>query len=326
MGSKRAWLIMALVVFLVTAIFGTTCASEKGYPSRQIEIIINFPPGGPLDTATRIIQPSLQAAMGVPVILTNQGGAAGALGANFVSKAKPDGYTLLSSNNGAFTIAPNVNPSVTYRHTDFISICTFAADPGVITSKPDAPWKTLEELVAYAKKNPGKLNYATPGIGAVPFFSMEMFKLAHGLDIVPVHFQGTGPVKNAIMGGHVDLAACGLSAVIPLIKAGSVVPLVTTASKRLADFPAIPTLAEKGFPEACLNMWLGLLVPQKCPKEVAERLSREMEKIMKDPAIAGQLEKAGVLVDYLGGAETTRRLEEEYNLVEQLVKKTGVGK
>lgn len=326
MNLRRAWFTIFLVPLVMASFSSGAWAAEEKYPTRQIEFIINFPPGGPVDTGTRIVHPYLQTALGVPIVLTTKGGAAGALGADFVAKARPDGYTVLVSANAALTIAPNVNPQIAYKYTDFSHICTFCADPGVITSKAGAPWKNLEELVEYAKKNPGKLNYGTPGMGTVAFFAMEIFKLSYGLDIVPVHFQGTGPVKNAILGGHVDLAASGFGSLAPLIKAGNIIPLVTTAQKRLADFPDVPTMAEKGFPDASLNIWFGLFVPQKCPKIVVERLAQGMDKVMKDPNVISQIEKAGMIVDYRDSDATFKLVEQEFAAVAKVVKKMGIGK
>jgi tripartite-type tricarboxylate transporter receptor subunit TctC len=325
MKKKIGFVLLGLAV-LVGVFVNPGWTQEEKYPTRQIECIVNFPPGGPLDTSIRIIQPHLQAALGVPVVLTTKGGAAGALGTDFVAKAKPDGYTILASANAPLTIAPNVNPQITYKYTDFAHICTYTADPGVICGKAGAPWKNLEELVEYAKKNPGKLNYGTPGMGTVAYFAMEIFKLSYGLDIVPVHFQGTGPVKNAILGGHVDLSASGFGSLGPLIKAGNIIPLVTTATQRVADFPNVPTMAEKGFPDASLNIWFGLWVPIKCPKNVVEKLSQAMEKVMKDPAVQKQIEQAAMMVDYRDGKATFQLVEQEFAAVGKVVKKTGMGK
>ncbi len=150
--------------------------------------------------------------------------------------------------------------------------------------------------------------------------------MAYGLDIVPVHFQGTGPAKNAILGGHVDLASSGFGSLSPLIKAGSIIPLVTTAAKRVAAFPDVPTMAEKGFPDATLNIWFGLFVPKKCPKNAVSKLAGAMEKVMKDPTVIKQLEKAGLIVDYLDSKDTAKLLELEYARIGKVVKKTGIGK
>lgn len=321
-GRVGFFIFISLLALFSTAGWG----AEEKYPTRQIEFILNFPPGGPLDTGMRIIHQPLQTALGVPIVLTTKGGAGGALGADFVSKAKPDGYTVLATNNGALTIAPTVNPQITYRIQDFTPICTFVNDPGVITSKTGAPWKNLAELVDYARKNPGKLNYGTPGMGTVAYFAMEIFKLSYGLDIVPVHFQGTGPAKNAILGGHVDLASSGFGSLTPLIKAGNIFPLVTTAPKRLASFPDVPTMAEKGFPDASLNIWFGLFVPQKCPENVGNKLFWGMDRVMKDPGVISQIEKAGLFVDYRDSENTLKLAEQEFAAIAKVVKKTGIGK
>ncbi len=322
----RRGIVFFLSMVFLAALFSPLYGAEEKYPTRPVEFIINFPPGGPLDTAVRIIQPPLQTILGAPIILTTKGGAAGALGADFVNKAKPDGYTVLASTNPALTIAPHVNKEIPYKYTDFTPICSYAADLGLISAKAGAPFKTLEELVAYARKNPGKLNYGSPGLGTVAFFAVEIFKQSYGLDIVPVHFQGTGPVKNAIMGGHVDLASSGFSALGPLIKAQSIIALVTTTSQRLPEYPDIPTMAEKGFPEACLNIWCGLFVSKKVPKIAVDKLSAAMEKVMKDPAVGKQLEAAGFFVDYRDSAGTAKLVEQEYNAVGSVVQKMGIGK
>lgn len=314
------------LIFIILVLSGSLWAAEEKYPTRPIEFILNFPPGGPLDTSTRIIHAPLQAVLGVPIVLTTKAGAGGALGADFVVKSKSDGYTVLASANAALTVGPSVNPQIAYKYTDFAPICTYASDPGVITCKANAPWKDLEGLVEYAKKNPGKLNYGSPGMGTVAYFAMEIFKLSYGLDIVPVHFQGTGPVKNAILGGHVDLAASGFGSLAALIKAGNIIPLVTTAPKRIPEFPDVPTMAEKGFPEASLNIWFGLFVPKNCPRIVIERLGDAMEKVMRDPQVTDQLKKAGMVPDYRDSEGTFKLVENEFRAVAKVVKMMGIGK
>lgn len=325
MDFKKIGPILA-VAFLVATLSPSAWAEEKSYPNRPIEFIITYPPGGPTDTAVRIIQSPLQAALGVPIILTNKGGAAGALGTDFVAKAKADGYIVLATPPSSFTLAPVLNPSIAYKYTDFAAVCYFAVDYWVIACKAGSPWNTIEDVVAHAKKNPGKLTFATPGMGTVPSLMIEVFKSSHGVDIVPVHFQGTGPVKNAILGGHVDLAGAGLSNMASLINARSLHPLALISTHRVSDFPDVPTLAEKGCPEASINMWLGLFVPQKCPPFVIEKLNSEMKKIMADPTIITKLKKAGFYVDYRDSQATFKLVEEELKTLTKVVHKTGIGK
>ncbi len=155
---------------------------------------------------------------------------------------------------------------------------------------------------------------------------MEIIKLSYGLDIVPVHFQGTGPAKNAIMGGHVDLCSSGFGALTPVIRSGHIAPLVTTARQRLPQFPDLPTMAEKGFPQASLNIWLSLWMPKNCPPDAVTRLSAAMEKAMKDPTVAPQIEKAALFVDYRDSQATLKQAEQESATIASYIKKSGIGK
>jgi len=317
--------VVSLLALLLTG-GGSWALAQTDYPNRPIEFIIPFPPGGPADTAARIIQPQISAALGVPVVLVNRPGGGGALGADFVAKARPDGYTVYATTNSTLTIITAMQPDLPYRLTDFTPIGSYIADLGVITGRSGGPWKTLEELVEYAKKNPGKLSYGSAGLGTVSFFTMELFKLAFGLDIAHVPFQGTGPVKTAILGGHVNLASSGFGSMAPLIKAGDLIPLVSTAPKRVAAFPTVPTMAEKGFPEATLNIWMGLYVSAKAPKEIVDKLVKALDKTMKDPAVIAAVEKVGMTVDHRDPDATRKLLESEHEAVKQVVTRLGIGK
>jgi tripartite-type tricarboxylate transporter receptor subunit TctC len=317
--------IFLIVLGILTASAGLAPA-QSDYPNRQIEFIIPFAPGGPADTAARIIQPQLAANLGAAIVLINKPGGGGALGADFVTRAKPDGYTIYATTNSTLTIITATQPDITYRLTDFMPIGSYMAELGVVVAHPGSGLKTLEEMVDYAKKNPGKLNYGSAGLGTVSFFTMELIKISYGLDIAHVPFQGTGPVKNAIIGGHVSLASSGLGSMAPLIKSGEVIPLVTTAPKRPAGYANVPTMADKGFPEATLNIWMGLYAPLKTPKEAVEKLSRALEKTIKDPAVVSATEKAGMVIDYRGSEATQKLLESEHDAIKKAVAKLGLGK
>jgi tripartite-type tricarboxylate transporter receptor subunit TctC len=261
----------------------------------------------------------------VPIVLVNKPGGGGALGGDYVAKSKPDGYTVFATTNSTLTIITAMQHDLTYRPADFTAVGGYMTDISAIVARPGA-WKTLDEFVDYARKNPGKLSYGSAGLGTVSFFTMELFKLAYGLDITHVPFQGTGPVKNAIMGGHVTLGSSGLSSFAPLIKSGDLVALVTTAPKRMPAFPDVPTLAEKGFPEAALNIWMALFVPAKTPREVVDKLSQALERAMKDPAVVAAVEKAGMIVDYRDPATTAKLVDAEHEAVKKVVGRLGIGK
>lgn len=315
-----------LAALTLVAMGAPSVSAQSSYPYRPIEFIIPFPPGGPADTAARIIQPSLSAALGVPIALQNKPGAGGALAADYVAKAKPDGYTVFAATNAPLAIVPATQPDISYRPADFAAIGSSMTDVSVFVGKAGSPWKTLEDFVDYAKKNQGKLSYGSAGLGTVSFFAFELFKNAYGLDITHVPFQGGGPVKSAIMGGHVTIAASGLNTFAPLIKSGDVVALAISAPKRLPAFPHLPTLAEKGFPEASMNIWMALFVPAKTPREVIDQLSRALEKTMKDPGVVTAAEKAGLIVDYRDSEATRKLIESEYRAVKKVADKLGIGK
>ena len=318
--------LVSLIVLGCASLGGSYASGQTKYPSRQIEFIIPFPPGGPGDTAARIIQPQLSANLGVPIVLVNKPGGGGALGGDVVAKGKPDGYTVYATTNGTLTIITATQPDLPYRLSDFAPIGSYMADIGAIVARADAAWKTLEELVDYARKNPGTLNYGSAGLGTVSFFTMELFNLSYGLDIAHVPFQGGGPVKNAILGGHVHVASTNLGSVATLIKSGDLIPLVITAPKRLAGFPNVPTMAEKGFPEASLNIWMGLYVPAKTSKEIVDKLMKALDQTMRDPSVKAVVEKAGMVVDYRDPDATRQLLESEHEAIKKVVVRIGIGK
>jgi tripartite-type tricarboxylate transporter receptor subunit TctC len=322
---RRPILIVTLACLLpIFAGAGTAWAQD--YPTRPIEYVIPFPPGGPTDTGARIILPQLQAILKVPIAAVNKSGAGGAVGADYAAKAKPDGYTIFAGPNAPLSIATASQKDLTYTIADFAPLGSYAADLSVIVSRANAPWKTLEEMVAFAKKNPGKLKYASAGVGTVSHFTVELMKVAYGIDIAHVPFQGTAPAKNAILGGHVDLASSGFAAFAPVIKSGDLIALVTSAAKRVPAFPTVPTFAEKGTPGASLNIWLGLYVPAKTPRPIVDKLSAALAQAARDPQMTAGLEKAGMFPDYRDAAGTRKLLEEEYAAVRSASERLGIGK
>ena len=313
--------------FLLLACAGVLggCGGEAPYPNREIEFIIPFPPGGPTDTAVRIVQPQMSKLLGVPITLLNRPGAGGALGADYVAKSSPDGYRVFASSNNSLTILPFIQKDLTYQAHDFAPIGSFAADLSVIAIQAKKPWRTLDELVEYAKKNPGKLTYGSAGVGTVSFFTIELLKLSLGLDIAHVPFSGTGPAKTALLGGNVDLGSGGFGSFGPLIQSGDLVPLVTTAAQRVPDYPDIPTMAEKGFRDASLNIWIGLFVPAATPREVVDRLAAALEETMGDAAVRKALNDAGMFVDYRNPEATRELLRTESESIRKAVRKLGIG-
>jgi len=296
------------------------------YPTRPIQFVIPFATGGPTDTAIRVIQPQLAASLGVPVVLVNKPGGGGAVGMDGVAKARPDGYTLAATVRSTLTILPATQPDVTYRIADFAVIGSYAIDSGVILVKAGAPWKTLEEFVDHARKNPGKLTYGSAGLGTNSYFNMELLQQAYGITLSHVPFSGSGPVKNALLGGHVPIGAAALSAVLSVVRSGDLTVLATSASKRLPVIANAPTMTEKGQPDASLSTWMEVYAPAKTPKPIVDRLAAALEKTMKAPDVMSAIEKAGLTVEYRDPAATLTLVERENEVVTRLAKKLNLGR
>ena len=315
-----------LTALLAMAALLAVTPAAADYPDRPIEMIITFPPGGPTDLAARVVQPAFAKALNVPVVLVNKGGSGGAVAMDAVAKAKPDGYTIAATVRSTISITPAVQSNVPYRLKDFEVIGTYAASPQALVVKKGAPWRTLEELVNDVKANPGKHSYGSAGQGTNSHLAMELLKLARGLDMAHVPFQGSGPLKNAVLGGHVPVAAVSLSTMIPLIKSGDVIALVVSGDKRNPAVPDVPTMAEKGVPEASLSTTMELYAPAKTPKPVVDRLAQALATAMKNPDTLAALEKAGLEPDYHSPEASRQQIERETEVVLAAAKKLGLVK
>jgi len=313
-----------LIALLATAALSAASPAAAEYPDRPIEMIITFPPGGPTDVAARVVQPALAKALSVPVVLINKGGSGGAVAMDSVAKAKPDGYTIAATVRSTISITPAVQANVPYRLKDFEMIGTYAASPQALVVRKDSPWKTLEELVAGVKAAPGKHSYGSAGQGTNSHLSMELLKLARGLDLAHVPFQGSGPLKNAVLGGHVPVGSVSLATMIPLIKSGDVVALVISGDKRNRDVPDVPTMAEKGVPEASLSTTMELYAPAKTPKPVIDRLAAALATAMKNPETLAALEKAGLEPYHHSPDVSRQQVERETEVVLAAAKKLGL--
>jgi tripartite-type tricarboxylate transporter receptor subunit TctC len=318
-------LLPACLAILLGVGAAATADAQPAYPERQIELVVTFPPGGPTDTAARLVQPFLAANLKVPVVLVNKGGGGGVLGMDHVAKARPDGYTLAATVRSTISITPAVQP-VPYRTDDFEIIGTYAASAQAIVVKKGAPWRSLEELVDDVRKNPGRLSYGSAGLGTNSFFTMELLKLARGLDVVHVPFGGSGPMKTAILGGHVPIGASALSSMVPVIRSGDVVGLAISGDKRNPLVPDVPTLAEKGVPEASLSTIMELYAPGRTPRPVVERLAQALGAAMKDRETVAAFEKAG-LEPYWNPPDVSReQVRREHALVLDAAKKLGLAR
>ncbi len=315
-----------LALFLLIWLPYLPLHAQDKYPARPIEVVNQYPPGGAADTSFRAIQPYLMRELGVPLVVVTKAGAGGEIGANYVKVAAPDGYTVLNAGNASLTTARATNPDITYKISDFVVIGRYSIDPSIIVAKRGASWKTLDQFIAYAKANPGKVTYGNGGSGGAGHIMTEIFRHALGISMEAVPFKGSGPLKTAILGGHIDLATGNFSTFLSSVEAGQVIPLVTSLPRRYPGLPDVPTLAEAGVPQAALDTYMSLMVPNGTPAPIIARLSAALERVMNNPEAIGQLEKVKLVPGYLDGPATVQVLEKEYEKAMDTVKNFKVTK
>ena len=311
---------MALLIGFLFFAGAEAVSAATEYPARPVEIIVCFAPGGTLDLAVRIMGDELSKTLGVPAILTNKGGAGGAVGTEYVARAKPDGYTVLAAPIGVFNILPFLTPDLHYKLSDFIPLCKYANSPNVILVKKDSPYKTFNDLIAGAKKNPGKLTCATAGMGTAAQFSLEIIKIQAGVDIAHLPYKSGGEVITSLLGGQVDMASQGLPSALGPMKSGDLRALGSTFGK-IPGFPAVPTMEELGYPRAVLGVWVGYFLPAGTPKPIVDKVSSALEKAMKNPTVVKNLENSGQVLDYQDAPAFSKFLAEEYKTLEDVAKK-----
>jgi tripartite-type tricarboxylate transporter receptor subunit TctC len=266
---KTTWL-AALVLSL-----GAFGAQAQTYPSKPVKIVVGFAPGGGSDFAARVIAQQLTERMKNQVIVENKPGAGSLIGAEYVIKSAPDGYTLLLT-PASYTVNPSVYKLSFDPLNDITPIAQISKGPYVVAVHPSVPAKTLKELVAYAKANPGKLSYASSGNGAHIHVATEYFLYTAGINIVHVPYKGTGPALNDTVGGQVQMIFGSVASALQYVKSGRLRPLAVTTPKRIAAAPDVPTVSESGYPGWEVTNWHGLVGPKGLPKDILQRLNKEV--------------------------------------------------
>jgi tripartite-type tricarboxylate transporter receptor subunit TctC len=286
--------IVTFAALLVAVTNWVSAQGAQGYPSKPIQIIVPFAAGGTSDVLARAIGQKLTEMWGQQVVVDNRPGAGGNIGATAAAKAKPDGYTLLLLDVATITIAPSIFPNLQYDPVkDFAPVTMVAASPHALVVNPSVPAKSVKELIAYAKANPGKLNFASAGNGTAVHLAGEQFKLATGTDIRHVPYKGGAAAVTALVGGEVDMTLNGLLATLPQIKGGRIRALAVASSKRSEAMPDLPTVSEAGVPGFESGSWQGLLAPGGTPKEIVDKLNTAVVKILKTPEMKERLAGLG---------------------------------
>ena len=286
--------ILSVVAISIAAAIPLAVAHADDYPSRPIRLVVPFPPGGGNDNVARPIAQKLGEALGQTVVVDNRPGAGTMIGAEAVAKATPDGYTLFFGSIASHAISPNLYQKVNYDPIkDFEPVSLLASAPTIFVVSPKLPFKTVTELVAAAKANPGKYTYGSAGTGTPPPLSGEIFRKEAGIDILHVPYKGGNGSIPDVISGRVDMMFDTAASAMQHIKAGNLRPIAISRSARLPDLPDVPTFAEVGFPQFNTAGWYGILAPAKTPKAVVDKLQLTLKKVMAEPEIQVRLKALG---------------------------------
>jgi len=284
---------MRAILFAAAALAVSSLASAQAYPNKTIKIVVPFAVGGIADTFGRVIAQKLTETWGQPVVVENKGGAGGNIGADFVAKSPPDGYTLVIGNIGSHAVNPFLVKSMPYDPLkDFVPIAHVLDAEGLLVVNPALPVKTISELIAYGKANPGKLSYASAGLGTTSHLAGELFKSMSGIDMVHVPYKGNSPAITDVMGGQVQLIFATMPTVIQQAKSGRLRMVATLGNARAKATPDVPTIAET-LPGFDVANWIGMFAPAGTPREIVDRLNAEIQKIMRSPDVESRLEAEG---------------------------------
>jgi tripartite-type tricarboxylate transporter receptor subunit TctC len=271
----------------ILALFGTAIAGAEtgGYPDHPIRVIVSVPAGGGVDTVTRLVTAKTQVILGQPMVVENRAGVGGSVGADYVFHSAPDGYTLLASQPSPITTNPLLYKSLNYDPAHLTPIAILSHVPNVVLVRQDFPAKTVQELIAYAKANPGKINYASQGIGTTSHLTAELFQKITGTKLTHVPYKGTAPAVNDLLAGNVDLFFNELASSIELHKAGRARILAVTVKERVPALPDIPTLEEAGVVGCDSDTWHALTAPPGTPTDVVAKLNGAVNKALQDPEL-----------------------------------------
>jgi tripartite-type tricarboxylate transporter receptor subunit TctC len=300
---KRRQLLVGGSAALLAAAGGPVFAQGK-YPERPITIVVPTAPGGSTDFTARLISEPLSRALGQPVVIDNKPGAAGNIGNQIVARAKPDGYTLLLAYSGYQVGNPHLFKKAGWDPLkDFAPVAMLTRAPQLVTAKAGLPANNLGELIAYAKANPGKLNYASSGNGSIQHIAGELLKQLTGTSITHIPYKGSGPAVQDLLGGQVDLFITTPAAVVSQIKADKLKGLAVTSQGRLASLPQVPTAVESGLKNFNLDSWFALYAPAGTPAEVVQQLNGEIARILAMPEIRKKAEDSGTSVEHMTPAQ-----------------------
>jgi tripartite-type tricarboxylate transporter receptor subunit TctC len=287
-GGARALIAGLMALTLATNV------SAADYPTHPIKLVVPYAAGGPTDLLGRLVADYLGRDLKQVVIVENKAGAQGAIGAEMVARSEPDGYTLLVAAASIIVLNPILYKKLSYDPVrDFRMLALVTDLPVVMEINPSVPAKTLAEFVAYAKQNPGKLNFGSAGTGGTIHLAGEMFKEMAGVQMTHVPYKGAGPALADLLAGNIQVMFDSLSTALPPIKSGSLRALGVSSERRSPDLPDVPTIAESGYPDYRVSVWYGIAAPAKLPDDIAAKISASVDRALNDDAFRASLEKIG---------------------------------
>ncbi len=315
-------LISTLLFFASGAASAQNAAAD--FPNRPIRIIVCVPAGGGVDTVTRIVADGLSRRLGQPVVVENRAGAAGNIGADVVFTAEPDGYTLLAAQPAPLTVNPLLYKNMSFDPKKFEPVAIMTSIANVLLVRPDFPAKTAQEFIAYAKANPGKINYASQGIGTTSHLTAALFETVTGTKLVHVPYKGTAPALNDLIAGHVDMIFMELASAIKLHQAGRAHILAVATNKRIANLPDIPTLIEAGVPGFESGTWNAIAAPPKTPAAIVAKLNKAIVEVLNSPEVQDHFAKINLHAAGGSPAEAKAFIVKETQVWGQVIKTAGV--
>jgi tripartite-type tricarboxylate transporter receptor subunit TctC len=298
-------------------------ASAQSYPQKAVRLVVPAPAGGPTDIPGRLVADGLSELLGQRFVIENRAGAGGLVAGEFVARSTPDGYTLLYANTSVLAVNPALQgANMPYDPAKaFVPVGFVSNSPQLLVANPKLPYGTVQELVAWAKKNPGKLNFATAGVGTLPHLTFELFRMETGIDALNVPYSGGGPALTAVISGQADVL---FDIVSPRVKTGEVRPVAVTGPERHADLPDIPTLAESGFPAVTSTSGTGIVAPAGIPKDIVVLLNSKLNELIARPDTQAKMKSFGLVPR--GGApeEFAAWAAQERQRWTRVVKQSGV--
>ena len=306
------------------ALLAVAAAAQK-YPDRPIRVLVSVPAGGTPDVLARTVTPAMSELLGQQLVIDNRGGAGGRISAELTAQATPDGYTLFMTSPGALTIVPHIGKDVPYNTLrDFAPIGLVAGGPFLLIVHPAVPAKTVKELLALGKSEPGKLLYSSAGNGTANHLAMELFKSMAGVNFTHVPYKGAPQAVTDLLGGRVNVTMNSISPVLAHIRAGRLRPLGVASSKRSPQLPDVPTIAEAGVPGYESGSWLGLLAPAKTPPKIIAYLNQVMVKAVRSTETRTRLEEQGAEAVGSTPEQFAAQIKREYEQNAKIVKLAGV--